>query len=835
MNTENIKRASSILLFTMFGLQACNSDNLIEAIESAETGDNKPPTVSGVSIDYVRTGKGYSFIPDANDPENDTLTFSIENKPAWASLNPDTGEVSGIPEPDDIQLYHDIIIKVSDGVHTVKLPPYTLKVLHAEIGEENIDIDPEAAVTHTASGYHVIGDAAITVGDLVTELEDAAVEFVYDNEGKLVDVEGETQLPTKISDNLSLGAGVRAIIGMYTGAEINASVDIGPESEPGIKLRDEFRYLVYFLDASAELTFTKDDGSEEPVSLGIGLGDTRTLIITDPTDPLFYYFGQIAGVAAGFGYSYNNNIPWEPLFQATSQTAFAPLEPFHGGEVYKGIFPISAFKVFDVIELTGYAVCRPTQLVDCNKPDPSSIVVNLAQAMIIDGGIDPSQQLKLGINGSAGIKFGILGNDLFEYHLLDVSTMIDIGTEREHLAMQGVIETSESVQPAWLPFRPVPDPNALMVANIFADVDTHTGEGDFAMSLYGEIDSDFPQAKMNGSIEINPQGMQMIGFIDDPQNPITVSAKVDDKQLEASIEFAYDIQSNIDQVVNDALDDAIEQANQAYNDLQNAIGNYDLALSLDGFRSQIPAIVDDTKTTLDAIPGKIYTAVYNGTLSGIKSSCVDLGITTKCADSVVDETQIAKDAANSARNSAQSTVNTRKAELDNLKTQAQQTEDGPAYRKALKTALQTVVSHSTFSQKAKVKKTVDFGVTKKTFTFYNKTLSYTVIDASTRSNLQTAANNVDNIEPSYTVKISTQQIYDAIPKQQIIEETRSGVQDGTVQLPEFRGAGYIVTRDMEQSVYVLLGNERIEIDFNPLDPVNVIDNIGSLIAEQIIQ
>jgi len=826
-------RALFLLLFTV-AIQSCSSGSGGSS-DTTVTDDaptlNSAPLLQGNIVEYTRPGKLFSFKPDATDADNDSLTFSIENKPAWAQFDPLTGELSGLPKTQDVQQYYDIIITVSDGKNSTTLPPFTLKVLHAEIGRSNVIIDPSATVNTTSQGYNVIGNATLKVGNLVTEFNNASLDFKYDDDGKLLNVDGKAELPTRVSDNLTIGTGVRAIIGMYTGAEINASIDIGPDSAPGIELRDEFRYLVYFLEAGASLTFTNADGEEEIISLD--LAGTRTLIVTDPTDPLFYYFGEVAGVEVGFGYSFNNNIPWKPLFDPAGETAFAELEPFLGGVILKGTFPISAFAVFDALELSGIAVCRPSQLVDCSKPTPVGLVTSLAKALIIDGGIDPTQQIKLGINGSAGIKFGILGIDLFEYHLLDVATMIDIGTEREKLAIQGVIETSQSVQPSWLPFGPVADPGAIMIANLFADVDTNTGEGDFGMSLYGEIDSTFPLARMSGSITINPAGLQMIGFIDDPSNPITVSAKVDANKLDANIQFGYDIQANIDQVVNKALDGAIDEANRAFDDLQTAIGNYNVSLSLDEFRGQIPGIVNTAKNALDAIPGKVYTAVYSGTLSGIKSSCVTVGITV-CADSVLDEVQFSRDVANTASSNAQTSVNTRKAALDNLKAQAQQSKDGPTYRAALKSALQAAVNNATFSQKIKITKKLKLLTKTTTFVFYDDTLSYPVFNTNTKKRLQTAANNVDKIEPDFTVMINTQQIYDAIPKEQIIEETRSNVANGVTKIPVFKGAGYTMTRSLNQSVYVLLGNERIEISFNPLDPVSVVDNIGNLISKQIL-
>lgn len=832
------------IAFTL-GLQGCSGDSDSgDSDENKTSQENTPPSLQGASVEYTRTGKFFSFKPDATDADNDILTFSIENKPAWAMFDTATGELSGQPDGQDVQQYYDIIISVSDGKGSATLPPFILKVLHAEIGESNVTIDPAATVTTSASGngYNIVGKAAIKVGDLVTEFNDADLDFTYDGDGKLLDIEGETELPTKVSDNLAIGAGVRAIIGLYTGAEINASMDIGPDSEPGIRLRDEFRYLVYFLDAGASLTFKNSDGTEELISLD--LAGTRTLIITDPTDPFFYYFGEVAGLAVGFGYSFNNNIPWEPLFDPAGETAFAELEPFLGGAVLKGTFPISAFKVFDALELKGFAVCRPSQLIDCSKPTPVGLVASLAKALIVDGGIDPTQQIKLGINGSAAVKFGILGIDLFEYKLLDISSMIDIGTEREKLAIQGVIETNESVQPSWIPFKPVPDPGAIMVANLFADVDTNTGEGDFGMSLYGEIDSDFPLARMNGSININPRGLQMTGFIDDPVNPITVSAIVDADKLEASILFSYDINANVNLVVNNALDTAIDEVNQVFDDLQNDIGNYNIAFTLDGFRTQLPNIVLQAKGRLDSIPGTVYTTTYNKTRDGINNHSYvytsPIGTkTTFRAKNYISATGVARSVATSARNTAQAKVNARKAQLDELRAQAEEAQDGPAFRTALKNALLTVAANDKYSQPVKITRTIKFkiaGITVATreITFYNSTFNFPIIDTPTKNRLIVAANNVDNIEPSYNVMINTQQIFDAIPKEDIIEETRASVTAGVTALPVFNGAGYTMTRGLEQSVFVLLGDDRIEISFNPLDPASVVDNIGSLMAKQIL-
>jgi hypothetical protein len=70
----------------------------------------------------------YSFIPQASDPDDDPLTFSIQNKPAWASFNTTNGRISGVPSEGSIGIHGDIRIVVSDGVASATLGPFDIDV-----------------------------------------------------------------------------------------------------------------------------------------------------------------------------------------------------------------------------------------------------------------------------------------------------------------------------------------------------------------------------------------------------------------------------------------------------------------------------------------------------------------------------------------------------------------------------------------------------------------------------------------------------------------------------------------------------------------------------------
>jgi hypothetical protein len=89
---------------------------------------NRPPTISGVPATSVNTGQGYSFRPTASDPDNQTLTFSISGKPAWASFDAVTGALSGTPTSTQAGTYPNIVVSVSDGQASASLAPFSINV-----------------------------------------------------------------------------------------------------------------------------------------------------------------------------------------------------------------------------------------------------------------------------------------------------------------------------------------------------------------------------------------------------------------------------------------------------------------------------------------------------------------------------------------------------------------------------------------------------------------------------------------------------------------------------------------------------------------------------------
>lgn len=97
------------------------------AVSAAST-SNTAPKISGTPSTSVAVGSAYSFTPTASDANGDSLTFSISNKPAWASFSSSTGRLSGTPTSSHVGTYSSIVIRVSDGKVSTSLPSFSINV-----------------------------------------------------------------------------------------------------------------------------------------------------------------------------------------------------------------------------------------------------------------------------------------------------------------------------------------------------------------------------------------------------------------------------------------------------------------------------------------------------------------------------------------------------------------------------------------------------------------------------------------------------------------------------------------------------------------------------------
>jgi hypothetical protein len=122
---------------------------------------NRAPTISGSPLLSINVGIPYSFQPSAADADGNTLTFSIQNRPAWATFNTATGQLSGTPAVADVATFNNIIISVTDGTASVSLPAFNLSVLALANGSTTVNWTAPTTNTDGSSlsnlaGYRIL-------------------------------------------------------------------------------------------------------------------------------------------------------------------------------------------------------------------------------------------------------------------------------------------------------------------------------------------------------------------------------------------------------------------------------------------------------------------------------------------------------------------------------------------------------------------------------------------------------------------------------------------------------------------------------------------------------
>ena len=83
----------------------------------------------------------YSFVPRATDADGDTLTFSVQGRPQWATFNSMTGELHGTPRDADVGTTGAIVISVSDGTDSDALAGFAVDVAALAMGSADALVD----------------------------------------------------------------------------------------------------------------------------------------------------------------------------------------------------------------------------------------------------------------------------------------------------------------------------------------------------------------------------------------------------------------------------------------------------------------------------------------------------------------------------------------------------------------------------------------------------------------------------------------------------------------------------------------------------------------------
>ncbi len=128
-------------------LSACDDSGISQDQTSAASSSGSTggaPTITGNAITSAIVGKAYSFQPQATSTSAAAISFSVTNKPAWATFNAATGQLSGTPAATDVGSYKGVQIAATNGQAVVSLPAFTITVTAAAAGASSVSLAWEA-------------------------------------------------------------------------------------------------------------------------------------------------------------------------------------------------------------------------------------------------------------------------------------------------------------------------------------------------------------------------------------------------------------------------------------------------------------------------------------------------------------------------------------------------------------------------------------------------------------------------------------------------------------------------------------------------------------------
>jgi nitrite reductase/ring-hydroxylating ferredoxin subunit len=136
--SSNVGSFGNIVISVSDGIASATLPAFTITVASA----NRAPTISGAPPTSVTAGQAYSFRPTASDPDGQTLTFSIANKPVWANFSTTNGTLSGTPTSSQVGNYANIVITASDGSLSASLPAFAITVADVQTGSATLSWTP---------------------------------------------------------------------------------------------------------------------------------------------------------------------------------------------------------------------------------------------------------------------------------------------------------------------------------------------------------------------------------------------------------------------------------------------------------------------------------------------------------------------------------------------------------------------------------------------------------------------------------------------------------------------------------------------------------------------
>jgi hypothetical protein len=116
---------------TLFVFSGKNAGGLLASAAlamSLSTVSHATTYISGTPGTSVAANRYYGFQSWATDNDHRAVTYSIKNKPSWATFDTKYGHLYGIPTSANVGTYSSIVISASDGISSASLAPFSIQV-----------------------------------------------------------------------------------------------------------------------------------------------------------------------------------------------------------------------------------------------------------------------------------------------------------------------------------------------------------------------------------------------------------------------------------------------------------------------------------------------------------------------------------------------------------------------------------------------------------------------------------------------------------------------------------------------------------------------------------
>lgn len=506
----------------------------------------------------------------------------------------------------------------------------------------------------------------------------------------------------------------------------------------------------------------------------------------------------------GVGESIQGLIPFRPQ---TTYGIEAQAKPFSGNLILSGSMQVPELP----LAVDGYEIAGVTK-----QTDPTFYSLGVVPGL--------SPWLQMGINGNLSLayKFLKLVNvgkiAVFSFKLGSASAAVQTVNSVRQAYFSGILQPDTSWIPDWMPFKPEDVEHAygfissqlsdfkLHIDGRFAvdasefgkDIGTPLGdvfESEGSMNIdqngylqTGETTNDLGPLGasdrqtevwvpfegigngyistsgllrlsnvllIQGEAKISPAtGFAIQGKFANTSLDISVNAQVGRAQdgslfTQGTVSIPPQFQSGFNSTIQAAAAAARQSVSQQYDAFQQATQNFQFELSLRGMRTLIPPLCNTVNSQID---------------SGIDSAfdkwpqVLGVDIPGKSA----------------AKSDAESQAAPYKQRMTTLKSAVLQP-DSSAARSALKVALQDVLNHPHLTIKVGILGAV-----------YDRD----ILSASQKSMLQTAINAVDALPDASNKLIQAQQIWDAAPKQDVLQAVSDAIQSGAAEAPRIVAVGF---------------------------------------------